>query len=273
MNELVKPGAYGYIYLTENLVNGKKYIGQHKSNVFHDWYKGSGSLIQNAFKKYGFNNFKTEVIEWCYSKEELDAQEEYWIDFYDAQNSNEFYNIEGGGNKRDPYTHNTEEAKESFRKKRSELSSGVNNPMYGTHPTPWNKGRKCFPEEIRTGKDAPFYGHSHTEEAKQAMREKLKGKELSGEHRAAISNGKMGHEVSQSCRDKIAETLRRKSQFLYEHEDALDIALIWVYEEYPEIKKWKPLRKYNLINAICNELRKQGLVPVEKKEQRKYKNK
>lgn len=273
MNDVTKPDAFGYIYLTENLVNGKKYVGQHRSNIFHEWYHGSGRKIVQAIKKYGKENFKTEIIEWCYSREELDAQEIYWIDFYDAQESDEFYNIAACGNEADSYTYNDPEVQARLSKSRSEHASGSNNPMFGLHPEPWNKGRKCFPEEIRYGKDAPHYGKHHTEEAKQAMREKLKGKELSGEHRAAISNGKMGHEVSQSCRSKIAETLRRKSQFLYEHEDALDIALIWVYDEYPEIKKWKPLRKYNLINAICNELRKQGLVPVEKKEQRKYKNK
>lgn len=44
---------YGYIYLTTNLINNKKYIGQHKATKFSESYKGSGSFITKAFKKYG----------------------------------------------------------------------------------------------------------------------------------------------------------------------------------------------------------------------------
>lgn len=66
---------YGYIYITTNLINGKQYIGQKKSDVFLEDYKGSGRDISRAFNKYGFNNFKSVLIEECDSQEELDKQE------------------------------------------------------------------------------------------------------------------------------------------------------------------------------------------------------
>lgn len=44
---------YGYVYQTINLINGKKYIGKHKSNVFDESYKGSGVYLSRAIKKYG----------------------------------------------------------------------------------------------------------------------------------------------------------------------------------------------------------------------------
>lgn len=44
---------YGYIYITTNLVNGKKYIGRHKSEVFDESYKGSGLLLSRSIDKYG----------------------------------------------------------------------------------------------------------------------------------------------------------------------------------------------------------------------------
>ena len=66
---------YGYIYLTENLINGRCYIGQHKAKVFDKIYKGSGKLLTQAFKKYGRGNFISQPIAWANSKEELDELE------------------------------------------------------------------------------------------------------------------------------------------------------------------------------------------------------
>ena len=47
---------YGYVYITTNLINNKRYIGQHKSDKFDTKYKGSGTLITQTFKKYGFES-------------------------------------------------------------------------------------------------------------------------------------------------------------------------------------------------------------------------
>jgi hypothetical protein len=60
---LMEQNYIGYIYITTNLINNKKYIGQHKSKSFDLNYLGSGKLIVEAIKKYGKDNFKTEVIE------------------------------------------------------------------------------------------------------------------------------------------------------------------------------------------------------------------
>ena len=48
---------YGYIYLTTNLRNAKKYIGQHKGSKLDANYFGSGTLIAKALHKYGKTNF------------------------------------------------------------------------------------------------------------------------------------------------------------------------------------------------------------------------
>ncbi len=90
---------YGYIYLTENLINGHKYIGQHKTSSFDTKYYGSGKLILQAMKLYGKENFKVHILEWCKNKWELDSRERAWIRFYDAVHSPEFYNITQGGNR------------------------------------------------------------------------------------------------------------------------------------------------------------------------------
>jgi group I intron endonuclease len=83
------------IYLTTNLINGKKYIGQDSYN--NPNYLGSGFLLKKAIAKYGIENFKKEILEECQNKEELDSREKYWIKIYNAVKNETFYNISDGG--------------------------------------------------------------------------------------------------------------------------------------------------------------------------------
>lgn len=73
---------YGYIYLTENLINGAVYIGQHftKNNLMKDNYYGSGIYLRHAIKKYGKKNFKKVILfqgKCC--QQELNQLEKYYI--------------------------------------------------------------------------------------------------------------------------------------------------------------------------------------------------
>lgn len=88
-----------YIYLTTNLVDNKKYIGQHKGSI-NDNYLGSGVLLTKAIEKYGKENFKKEILEIC-TPEELDEKEKYWINYYNAYESEEYYNLTEGGQQGD----------------------------------------------------------------------------------------------------------------------------------------------------------------------------
>lgn len=89
---------YGYIYESKNKINGKKYIGQHKSNIFENTkYIGSGIIIKTAIKKYGKENFEVRLLEECSSKKELNEKEKYWIKYFNADNDNNYYNMTKGG--------------------------------------------------------------------------------------------------------------------------------------------------------------------------------
>lgn len=66
-----------YVYQITNLINGKIYVGKHKSSKHPNvnGYYGSGKQISAAIKKYGINNFIKEVLYYCSSKEEMAAKE------------------------------------------------------------------------------------------------------------------------------------------------------------------------------------------------------
>lgn len=88
---------YGYVYLTTNKINGKKYIGQHVSDKFDSSYIGSGKLIKQAISKYGKNSFDCEILVECSSQEELDEAERYYIEQVSAYSNDDYYNIALGG--------------------------------------------------------------------------------------------------------------------------------------------------------------------------------
>ena len=90
---------YGFIYITTNHINGKKYIGQKKYDKNEKWkdYLGSGIVLTRALNKHGRENFSKEIIEECGSKKQLNEREKYWISYYNAVESDEFYNIASGG--------------------------------------------------------------------------------------------------------------------------------------------------------------------------------
>lgn len=86
-----------YIYRITNKVNGKTYIGQHKYKKLNDDYMGSGILLHLAYKKYGIENFRKEIL---YSriqyKETADDIERFAIAKERASGKAE-YNIANGG--------------------------------------------------------------------------------------------------------------------------------------------------------------------------------
>lgn len=90
------------IYKIMNLINGKVYVGQschiytrwahHRSALRHN--SASNQHLQQAWNKYGEDNFIFEVIEEC-DVAMLDQREIFWIDKLDSMVSG--YNMTNGG--------------------------------------------------------------------------------------------------------------------------------------------------------------------------------
>jgi group I intron endonuclease len=135
------------VYITENLINGKKYIGKDSKN--NSKYLGSGKLLLEDIKIYGRENFKKTIIEYCDNDENLSIKESFWIREYNALESNEFYNLvdfSAGWN-----------LEKLGKEKYDYVSNKISNSLIN-HPKPWlskNQPRKDKLSNANKGKPKP----------------------------------------------------------------------------------------------------------------------
>ena len=93
------------IYKIINIINQKVYIGQSiniQKRIHQHFWKSQcqkdvsyNSILHNAIRKYGKQNFKWEVVEEC-SVDQIDEKQKYYIQFYNSLTPNG-YNILTGG--------------------------------------------------------------------------------------------------------------------------------------------------------------------------------
>ena len=159
------------IYEIKNLINSKKYIGQSadivKRERMHFWMLRNGKHknphLQNAYNKYGEDNFIFKIIEKCAPKK-LTAREQFYVD---NENRESLYNIRikcvdsNLGVKPSAETlkkmsvANKNPSAET-RKKMSKANTGKKHPNYGKHTSfetrakisNANSGEKCYMSKL-----------------------------------------------------------------------------------------------------------------------------
>ena len=86
------------IYMCENKLNHKKYIGQstniERRRREHLCWPSPYSRFDNELKAIGEKGFNFSILEEC-SADQLDEREAYWINYYDSKNNG--YNLTLGG--------------------------------------------------------------------------------------------------------------------------------------------------------------------------------
>lgn len=181
----------GLIYKVTNLCNNKLYIGmttKHLEKRKHDHEKciqdNSGFIFHRALEKYGLENFKWEIIDHFYTKEEGVEKEKYHIEFYDTwKDRTKGYNLTAGGQWGDTISQHPDKEKIIEKSRQSLIASGKskgkNNPMFGRNDQIYKKGGAVDWNKNRIGKsNAEFFGEEKAKDiAKKHSETILKNKD------------------------------------------------------------------------------------------------
>lgn len=240
-----------FIYLYQNKINLKVYVGQTK-NIRSRYYQHKNIAksnynhpFYNALRKYGLDNFDMIKLEEV-PDNEIDDAEVAWIKCFNSTNRDYGYNISSGGYNHIDYD---EEVRNKISIARKNYFLTHENPFKGKHHTEetkqflsdLNKGR-IIPEEIRLkmsishiGENNHMYGKQHSEETRKKISEanagkcyntpehmkmlhkmlgdRLRGKPLSDEAKARLLAANKGKKHSlESCK-KMSETRKLRGTF------------------------------------------------------------
>lgn len=157
--------------------NGKIYIGITCQELSRRWNNGNGyknnEYMNNAIKKYGWENIKHEVLYSNLSKEEAESKEMELIKKLKANNKENGYNILDGGNVSDNLT--TE-----CRKKMSESQKKLwKNSEHRKRMSEAHTGKKmseATKKKMAESNCKYWLGKKMPKEAVEKMRKKLKGR-------------------------------------------------------------------------------------------------
>lgn len=230
------------IYLRTNIINGKQYVGQASDfeRREKEWYntnqKYAGLYVNNARNKYGTENFKTEILKECDTKDELNQWEQYYIKELNTKYPNG-YNLTNGGDTSIGYRF-TEEQK----KKISDSKKGK---------TGWNKGIPMSEEtkqklhNVHKGKR-----YSPSTEFKKGNIPQNKGKHLSDETKKKLRALHLGKHHTEETKMKMSKSRRNNpllSKQVYQY--TLNGELVNVYLSTAEAKRQNPT--FTHISACC----------------------
>jgi plasmid stability protein len=246
------------IYQIRNLVNGKVYVGQ-SANLWKRRYehfsmfrnnKHPNKHLQNAFNKYGEENFVFEIVLICEKdKETLTYYEQSIEDFYKKQDLS--YNI------RECVDSNLGlKLSEETKQKLSEALSGENHPFFGkprseetkNRISESNKGREVSQEtrdkisESLIGENHPMFGKHWPEETINKMSMAQKGHFVSDEARKNMSEAHKGEKHPEEQTKKIADANRGQKR-TEEVKKKMSIARTGIYPSEESKKKMSESHK------------------------------
>jgi group I intron endonuclease len=161
---------YYTVYKITNRINGKIYIGSHKTKDLNDNYMGSGKYLKYSQEKHGIENFTKEILfvfdtpELMYAKEAEIVNDEFLAE----ENT---YNLKlggyGGFDYLNAWKENPTHSADHYLKMSLRLKEKYpNSPMYGRKHSEDSKSKNS---QSNLGNQR-FLGRKHSDETKQKMR-------------------------------------------------------------------------------------------------------
>jgi hypothetical protein len=162
------------IYKITNKINGKYYIGAHKTFDLNDDYMGSGIVIKRAIKKYGLESFKKKILFIFNTPDEMWDKENELVII-----GKESYNIKCGGEGGFDYVN-----KNCHNNKGNHRKIGNYGFRLTGRPPQDKKWKQKYKEGMKKFREAnpnwaSWWGKKHTEETKEKIgnaNKKYKGK-------------------------------------------------------------------------------------------------
>ena len=197
------------IYKTTNNINGKFYIGKHKTQNLDDDYLGSGKILKNAIKKHGINSFTKEYLFIFDNEEDMNDKElELVSEEFIKENTN--YNLKIGGEGgwdyiKSKYPNGTMYGK-LLKPEAKKLISDIMKERYITDAEYYHS-QKLHMRTIgkisqKNNPNGTFYGKTHSEETKLKMSK-------SNTHMKGSNNSQYGMMWIYSLEEKISKRISK----------------------------------------------------------------
>ena len=159
------------IYKTTNRVNGKIYIGMHKTKNIDDGYMGSGKLLRRAIEKYGVENFEKEILHVFDNEAEMKSKEKELVNEEFLQRS-DTYNLCPGGHGGFGYLNSNDlnNQNKNFKEINKKISFSLTE-AYKINPLLKERSSRNFKNAHSLGKIRydTFTGKSHSDETKRKI--------------------------------------------------------------------------------------------------------
>ena len=188
------------VYLIENKLNNKKYIGYTKHSIQHRWRqhcnrskKGVNTPFYNAIRKYGAQEWLLSILCECQTSNEAKEKEIYFIEKFDSYNNGYNATLGGDGN-------NGLIMSEESNKKRSEALKGKPknyDRMHGKKHTDETLAKMRKPKADKSKYQTDFFKNKMRETQRKAASERRSlTKEQYDQMMSLLSEGKSKKQVS-----------------------------------------------------------------------------